>query len=1334
MKSRSLILPWLLVASLAAIPRFADSQQPALSLKGRFVRVESMQKRGTLSLAEVQVFSGGQNVALKGNAVQSSTEWDGAARRAIDGNTDGSWGNRSVTHSDENVPFPAWEVDLGSEVSIEKIVIWNRTDAGFGSRLDKSRVRVLSADRSVLWEAPMDKAPARDRSFSVKDGKAPAKPEKLPVLNEYASTHDLVAAYAKQGTWVESVMAVIAKVGAYQDLKVLVPLLMRDFPRQADEIEYEFKTGPMFHNPGPKDIKELATRYVRWGITGRFQAQALALAEHAQKPEDLAPIRTLLYQSRQEAMEIKLVEFFNPEAVNRAIRGFAAAYPDRYKDADRLSKTAAGIVTELAAAKSNDDRVALVPKIRNLMTDIYRRHPGVDFTELLYVRRALGGERGFPANWSVNSALPTSGYLNSIVRAPLLSGTGQAKTLMNGTEFLGDISLDFDGDSLLFSKSNDRDHNWAVMEMGIDGSNVKQITPSDQKDIDYYDACYLPDGRKIFVASSGFQGVPCVGGAVFVGNLHLMEKDGSIRRLTFEQDNDWSPTVLPNGRVLYQRWEYEDSAHYFSRVLMTMNPDGTDQKEFYGSNSYWPNSVFYARPIPGSSTKFAGIVTGHHGVARIGELVLFDVSKGRHETDGAVQKIPGYGKPVENVTADQLVNHARPFFIHPRPLANDLFLVSVSPDGNQPFMICLADIYDNIFPVIVSPTDHLFEPVPIKKTPAPALPMDRVVKTDRECRVFIASVYNGPGLEGVPHGKVKALRVFAYEYSPRNTGGHNLIGMEGPWDPHVMLGTVKVEDDGSVMFKAPANTPIAIQPLDETGSTLQLMRSWFTGMPGETLSCSGCHEKQNSVVPARNALAARKAPQEIAPWYGPRRGFAFEREVQNVLEQACVGCHNGESKKKTKIGEPIPNFEFRKGEKWGSGSYAALHPYVRRNGPEGDYHLLTPLEFHSSTSELIQMLDKGHHNVKLTPEQRDRLVTWIDMNVPFYGTWTERGANPHWIERRRQAEKQFANLDFDPEKVVNPYQPAAFKAPESLPAPAAPPSVSGWPFDAATAKAKQKDAPTELDLGGGQKLRLVRIPAGEFVMGAIDETPMEQPMHAAKIAKAFWMGSTEISMAQMQQFDPKFENGVYDMRWKDQTRRGYFMNEPEFPAIRVSWEKANAFCEWLSKKSGKKVALPTESQWEWACRAGTATPMNYGDFNTDFSKQANLADASLTLLVVTGVNPQPMKNPPAEMDYELRDKRFNDGVVHLAKVGSYQPNAWGLFDMHGNVAEWTRSAYRPYPYSDTDGRNNTTVNELKSVRGGSWYQRQHRSTSSWRLGYPGWQRVYNVGFRVIVEE
>ena len=98
----------------------------------------------------------------------------------------------------------------------------------------------------------------------------------------------------------------------------------------------------------------------------------------------------------------------------------------------------------------------------------------------------------------------------------------------------------------------------------------------------------------------------------------------------------------------------------------------------------------------------------------------------------------------------------------------------------------------------------------------------------------------------------------------------------------------------------------------------------------------------------------------------------------------------------------------------------------------------------------------------------------------------------------------------------------------------------------------------------------------------------------------------------------------------------------------------------------------------------------------------------------------------------LRQIESNDGVLHLAKVGSYRPNSWGLYDTHGNVAEWTRSDYKPYPYNDAGGRN-AGGEGLKVVRGGSWHDRPFRATSTYRLGYSAWQQVYNTGFRVIVE-
>ena len=118
-----------------------------------------------------------------------------------------------------------------------------------------------------------------------------------------------------------------------------------------------------------------------------------------------------------------------------------------------------------------------------------------------------------------------------------------------------------------------------------------------------------------------------------------------------------------------------------------------------------------------------------------------------------------------------------------------------------------------------------------------------------------------------------------------------------------------------------------------------------------------------------------------------------------------------------------------------------------------------------------------------------------------------------------------------------------------------------------------------------------------------------------------------------------------------------------------------------------KFSLPSADQWEWACRAGTTTPLSFGNLDTNFSKHANLADITVKLMAVSGVNPKPIKNPNHTVDFELKDPRSDDGTLHLAEAGSYQANAWGLHDMHGNAAEWTRTTYAAYPYSDGDGGN-----------------------------------------------
>lgn len=1059
----------------------------------------------------------------------------------------------------------------------------------------------------------------------------------------------------------------------------------------------------------------------------------------------------ILKQVRFQRLK-RLAAYYDTAALKRAISHYKEKYGEQYPGADDFMAKLDAWEQKLGplnswVEKAGPDQTDMLRELVDLRrTALMEALPEGDRPGAwLSVRRFNpSGRSNFdhdrPANWQGISSMPSQGrmYRSGIVRFGGVASAVPSAQLHSDDRWMGHLELDFSGERLMFTGnqfSKPEKRPWDVFELDLKSGRAGMVTGHMPTDTDSYNSCYLPDGRILFVNTSGMQGVPCVTGVDYVGNIHLYDREKqTTRRLTFDQDNNWFPSVLSDGRVLFLRWEYTESAHYFSRVLMHMNPDGSDQKEYYGSNSYWPNSLFNARPIPGKAGMFAGIVSGHHGVKRLGELVLFDVNRGRKSTEGAVQKIPGYGKPVENVTKDQLVNGlSKPYFAEPYPLGPDSFLAVSSPSGNGGVTnIVWCDVYDNIVPLTASSYFIYADPTPLKARKKPPVLHDRVKPDSKTSTVYVTDVYRGKAMAGVPRGQAKALRVFMSEYSPRNTGSHYAMGMESNWDVKVLYGTVPVNPDGSVIFTAPANQPLTLQVLDGEGRALALMRSWFSAMPGETLSCIGCHENQNAAPPSKPVMASRQKPADIMPWNGSARTFSFMNEVQPVLDRHCIQCHTPEAKSKNGIpdfrtveavtGAPAP----------GSVSYWNLHPYVRRNGPEGNYLGLTATEFFVDTSELYQLLKKGHHGVKLPPEDWGRLVTWMDMNTPYLGEWSGEH-NEHLLQRRYDLHQLYSGAtrnyvtmkdsDYQRKLNVSPTRGTQDKGASS-------PEEGNIPVpEPGTEK-------LSVDLGGSVVMEFRRIPAGSFSMGSDQETPVERPVSRVNVANPFWMGETEVTLEQYRQFDPEYLNGWYDMHYKDQVKPGYNMDaNPRFPVIRVPWTKAMEFCRWLSAKTGKKVTLPTEAQWEYAARGGVAKQFFFGGREADFSPYANLADVKIKELAVKGVDPKPIKNPDRFWDFVPRDERFNDGTLHLAPVRKYKPNAYGLYDMIGNVAEWTRSAYKPYPWKDDDGRNDGVDEHTpRAVRGGSWYERPRRATSSWRLGYPGWRPVYNVGFRVMIED
>jgi formylglycine-generating enzyme required for sulfatase activity len=1206
-------------------------------------------------------------------------------------------------------------------------------------------------------------------------------------------------------------------------------------------------------------------------------------------------------------------ESINVEAAGLAIDDMAKTWPDRY-DATKARAALAAFTAKreaLSAALQRGDTAAAAEasKLAGEVRAALLANPLLDCDRVMVLRRqfpkpaaarsAMGGALGVGSlNAHTSDTIPRTGnFADQIVVLSNLRGAVMESTIYaatNGTTLI-DPTLDFDAKKLMFARNGEAQKNWRVFEIGLDGSGLRQVTPDDGEDVGHFDPCFLVDGRIIFASTAVYQGLPCEFGGRQMVCLYLMDpKSGSVRQLTFEQDSDWCPTVLNNGRVMYLRWEYTDQSHSNSRMLFHMNPDGTDQRMYRGSGSWFPGSLFYAKAVPGHPGRVVGIASGHHGVARAGRLMIFETPEGRADGSGIAQEIPGRGKAVEPIVRDSLI-HGYPQFLMPHPLNDKYFLVSCKPDAVAPWGIYLVDVFDNMTLIKELAGEALLEPLPLRATERPPVIPSRVDLAKNEAVVHIHDLYEGPGLAGVPRGTVKALRIVGYEFSRRGNGGlYGTIGADGPWDMRRVLGTVPVKVDGSTRFFMPANTPLMFQPLDEKGQALQLMRTWITAMPGETVSCAGCHEDPGVAPMRRASRASLEAPDRIKPWFGPTRGFSFVREVQPVLNKYCISCHDGNHQLDLSGNKPLIGWSTQMAGNWRSGgqftvAYWGLQRFVRRPGIEGDRGVFTPLDFHFSTTELGQMLRKGHHGVQLDAEAFSRLVTWADENAPFHGRWSDvPGINTNNLcamnQRLLELRRQYAPMGPHEDPEVMPETPKLDETPvkpkENLKPETGNLKFAGWPIPTDAAVRLQKEtvpgggeplrmlplfkpvgtppppvkakfvrvwagpakwlqiAEAEISSGGrnvalgrpatqsstyapgwdakngvdgkreGQAthtrngdhewweveladecvidklefwprpgvcvarlaeakvelldasrnivwervtpktinekvtfitgtpanesdLAMAWIPAGEFLMGSATGHPDERPAHAQKIAKGFWMTRFEITNEQFKQFDPQHSSGAEDRHGYQFGITGYPLDEPGQPVVRVSQQEALAYCRWLSQKLGKRVTLPTEAQWEWACRAGSDSPLWYGGLDSDFSKSANLGDAMLANFsgnpYVQDWRSAAHKNPNRFDNWIPQDARFNDGGFVTEPVGKYAPNPWGLCDMHGNAAEWTTSTYRPYPdHSEADGE--------KVVRGGSWSDRPFRCTSSFRLPYQPWQRVHNVGFRVIIED
>ncbi len=298
--------------------------------------------------------------------------------------------------------------------------------------------------------------------------------------------------------------------------------------------------------------------------------------------------------------------------------------------------------------------------------------------------------------------------------------------------------------------------------------------------------------------------------------------------------------------------------------------------------------------------------------------------------------------------------------------------------------------------------------------------------------------------------------------------------------------------------------------------------------------------------------------------------------------------------------------------------------------------------------------------------------------------------------------------------------------PAPLPAPLVPPRPA----------AAGKDL--TLDLGGIVSLKLVRIPAGKFQMGSPltekDRNTDELP-HTVTISKPFYLGVTHVTVNQFTAFvndsdyktDAEKDGNAVGIAVKDgkitsgmvngcSWRNPSFVQKGDHPVVQVSWNDAQAFCNWLAKKSGKTVTLPTEAQWEYACRAGTKTTYPWGDNPDDGKGWANCADLSLK------------KTLPNEL--AMAFFTWDDGFDFTSPGASFKANAFGLYDMIGNAWQWCQDRYGDYGKAAVTDPAGPAAGTLRVLRGGSWYYGPKDCRAAHRTGYIPTYRFGSFGFRV----
>ena len=867
-----------------------------------------------------------------------TTQLDAAG--ACDGVIDGGWAFHTAI---ENAPW--WQVDLGRSCKLDKVRIWNRTDA-FPQRANKLSIR-LSNDNKI-W-----------KSVYTHDGTTfLGQPDNKPLT---VSMHGQQARYVR-----------IQLPGrSYLHLDE-VEIFSADAPNKNIALNKPADQSSISQWSATADQGYMSQTNLR-NRTAEIIANCKRLIDNLDSKIDSSRYTDQLDALRDSANS----------QTNKAI--------DVYTHARRLQRKLA-----LADPLLDFDTILFtkrVPGSFNHMSDQYFgwwSRPGGG----IYLLKNFRSDQPQTVCLTDKTFTQQGSFLR-----PMISSDA-TKVLFAWCRHYPGLK----NERNKLNKGNvPEDAFYHVYEMNIDGSGARKIT---QGKYDNFDARYLPDGRIVFLSTrrghslqAGYESaaltmqqddlpdcyVRCGGGPerpCAVYTLHTINADGTeLCAISPFEMFEWTPSVADNGTIMYSRWDYIDRDNMPFMSLWAINPDGSNSRLVYSNFTRSPHCTFEPRSIP-NSHKIIFTASGHHAQT-MGSLVLLDPTVGM---EGAA--------PITRLTPEvcfpEIEGWPLTYYKNPWPLSEELYLVAWGDEGAQKHKgkaanqgntrpkngmgIYLFDANGSMELLYRDTEITSVCPIPVKaRKPAPVIPHGYDKDTPQQGTFIVSNVYQG--LKTVKPGDIKSLRIVAVPPKTHPTMNYPVLGVTRDDPGKCVLGTVPVEADGSAYFKVPSGVIVFFQALDKNGMAVQTMRSTTHVQPGQNLSCVGCHEPRNQTPKPIISLAARREPSNITPAPDGSWPYRFDKLVGPVLDRNCVSCHSpdGEDADARKFNLTAKH-SYESLTKYGKPS---LYDHVWQRYRQG---ASMEGKCSAATSELLKKITNpdGHHDIKLDADAMERLITWLD--------------------------------------------------------------------------------------------------------------------------------------------------------------------------------------------------------------------------------------------------------------------------------------------------------------------------------------------------------------------